>query len=278
MKLNGPMRVWTSAVRALLLIAAAVPPAANSAAAQSADAAGRNPVLAGDYFVGASVFLFERTVLAAFAPAGTADSMLDAGAITLAHENAGDESGAVALDAMVGWLDAWVAAGSGAAGAAEDVVPGFGPERRRWLACLIYGADPKSRAPLAQRAGLSEDDRADCIARYGDARRKWAAWLQPYRKSADLPSDKEPSLRLAFAPAVDEADQAIADAMQKNGLFQALTDEINAGLAMPRPITALLTQCGAVQALPTLAFYNPDRGEAVICYELLAQLLQAAPQ
>src|SRR5689334_3713734 len=40
--------------------------------------------LAGDYFVGASVFLFERTVLAAFAPADSSDAVLDAGAIVLA--------------------------------------------------------------------------------------------------------------------------------------------------------------------------------------------------
>ena len=74
---------------------------------------------------------------------------------------------------------------------------------------------------------------------------------------------------LIFAPAIDEGDQAIADAMKKNGLFQVLTDDLNAMLAMPRPITALLTQCGEPRA-----FYNPDRGEAVLCYELLAALLK----
>ena len=66
--------------------------------------------------------------------------------------------------------------------------------------------------------------------------------------------------------------QAGLAAMRKNGLFQVLTDHINAALTMPRPMTALLTQCGEAKA-----FYNPDRGEAVLCYELLGALLLTAP-
>ncbi|HVM84632.1 MAG TPA: DUF4344 domain-containing metallopeptidase, partial [Candidatus Binatia bacterium] len=118
---------------------------------------------------------------------------------------------------------------------------------------------------------------------YQDAAKKWTAWLLPFRKlpgapvpvraaPEGAPFEGEPVLRLAFAPALDDADQAIADAMQKNGLFQVLTDGLNATLAMPRPMTALLTQCGEPKA-----FYNADRGEAVLCYELLAELLKAAP-
>ena len=38
-------------------------------------------------------------------------------------------------------------------------------------------------------------------------------------------------------------------------------------------VTALITQCGEPNA-----FYNPDRGEAVLCYEMLGALMQAAPQ
>jgi hypothetical protein len=41
---------------------------------------------------------------------------------------------------------------------------------------------------------------------------------------------------------------------------------------MPRPVTALLTQCGEARA-----FYNADRGEAVLCYEMLGALVKAAP-
>src|SRR3954466_2631465 len=64
--------------------------------------------LAGDYFVGASVFLFERTVLAAFAPPDATDATLDGGAIVLAREKAEDESGSVALQAILAWLNAWL--------------------------------------------------------------------------------------------------------------------------------------------------------------------------
>jgi len=51
-----------------------------------------------------------------------------------------------------------------------------------------------------------------------------------------------------------------------------LADDFNLSLAMPRPVTALLTQCGEARA-----FYNADRGEAVLCYEMLGALVKAAP-
>jgi hypothetical protein len=233
--------------------------------------------LSGDYFVGASVFLFERTVLAAFAPAGTTDSMLDAGAIVLAGENAGDEDSGVALDAISGWLEATAIGRS-------DPVPGLGRERAQGLVCLLYGLDAAANADLAGRAKINPGSQPDCAARYSDARHKWLSWLLPFRKSPSVPApisaapegapaEGEPVLQLSFAPTFDDANQAIADAMQKNGLFQLLTDDFNAALAMPRPITALITQCGEPKA-----FYNADRGEAVLCYELLAELVKNAPK
>jgi hypothetical protein len=247
-----------------------------------ADGAGPpNDPLGGDYFVGASVFLFQRTVLTPFAPAGVNDSMLDAGVIVEAHDNAADEDGAVALDAIVGWL---AASAFGQPVTELDPVPALNQDRRRALVCLVYGADPQNQATLAHHAGLGEADRTACTARYQDARKKWTVWLLPYRRDPDspvtlraapegAPSEGEPILSLSFAPTIDDGDQAIADAMQKNGLFQVLTDDFNAILMMPRPITALLTQCGEARA-----FFNPDRGEAVLCYELLGALLKSAPK
>ncbi|MES1150688.1 MAG: DUF4344 domain-containing metallopeptidase [Dongia sp.] len=261
------------------------------AIAAQAGAKADSEQLGGDYFVGASVFLFQRTVLIPFAPAGVNDSMLDAGVIVEAHDNAEDEDGAVALDAIVGWLAAGAygeppaAQTTGGQPAPEvDPVPLLNQERRRALVCLVFGADPQNQSSLAHHAGLDEADRVPCTARYQEARKKWAAWLLPYRRTPDMPaplraspegapSEGEAALRLAFAPSVDEADQAIADAMRKNGLFQVLTDDLNAALVMPRPMTALLTQCGEARA-----FYNADRGEAVLCYELLAALLKSAPK
>jgi len=276
--MQGPCsrRLGSAIAVALLLLAPFAPQFTVRAWADDADPLG------GDYFVGASVFLFQRTVLIPFAPVGVNDSMLDAGVIVEAHDNATDEDGAVALDAIAGWLAASV---FGQPATEEDAVPALNQERRHALVCLIFGADPQNQSTLAHHAGMGEADRATCTARYQEARKKWAAWLLPYRRTPDMPaplraspegapSEGEPSLRLAFAPTIDEGDQAIADAMRKNGLFQVLTDDLNsAPLLMPQPMTALLTQCGEAKA-----FFNPDRGEAVLCYELLAALLKSAPK
>jgi hypothetical protein len=254
-----------------------------ASAAADADSDPQSPdesPLAGDYFVGASVFLFERTVLAAFAPPDSSDATLDAGAIVLARANADSESGSVALQAILAWLEAWLSLEKTPG---SEAPPGFDAERRHALACLAYGADPEVSTGLAAHVALGLDERQRCVARYLEARKQWAGWLDPYRKSSNGPAtvraapegaaaEDEPALRLAFAPTIDEADQAIADAVRENGLFQLLTDDFNARFAMPRAVTALLTQCGEARA-----FYNADRGEAVLCYEMLGALVKAAP-
>jgi hypothetical protein len=263
-------------VAALLLIA-------GSAAADDGDDRQRpnGEQLAGDYFVGASVFLFERTVLAAFAPPDASDATLDAGTIVLAREKADSEAGSVALQAILAWLEAWLSLEKKTPG--SEPPPGFDADRRHALACLAYGADPDVSGGLADHVALGSEERKACIARYLEARKQWSDWLDAYRKLGSgpapiratpegAPPEDEPALRLAFAPTVDEADQAIADAVRENGLFQVLTDDFNASLAMPRPVRALLTQCGEPRA-----FYNADRGEAVLCYEMLGALVKAAP-
>jgi hypothetical protein len=257
-----------------------------TAASATADDSDDRQRLAGDYFVGASVFLFERTVLAAFAPpeingAESSDATLDAGAIVLAREKADSESGSVALQAILAWLEAWLSLEKKNPG--SEAPPGFDADRRHALACLAYGADPEVSAGLADHIALGGEERKACIARYLEARKLWSGWLDSYRKSGSgpapiraapegAPPEDEPALRLAFAPTFDEADQAIADAVRENGLFQVLTDDFNASLAMPRPVRALLTQCGEARS-----FYNADRGEAVLCYEMLGALVKAAP-
>ena len=131
-----------------------------------------------------------------------------------------------------------------------------------------------ARRPLIIRGGLVLDaDRflgaADVLVQDGVV----VAIGEPGMAAPDgAPAEDEPLPRLAFAPTMDDADQAIADALRENGLFQLLTDDLNSGLAMPRPVTALLTQCGEAKA-----FYNADRGEAVLCYEMLGALVKAAP-
>lgn len=221
----------------------------------------------GDYFIGASVFLFQRGAMSVFAPAGSDAAELDRGAISFAVENSQGESGSIALDTIHGWLIAW-------AGGAGDP-PGFDPARRAHLACLIVGADAKAAGDLAAVAGLDDAARLSCAEEYRQAAARWSALLAPYRRGAD-PASPPPSpgagrLALEYAPAIEPANELIAEAMRKNQLFDALADELNAGLAMPADTLALLTECRKPQS-----FYNPDRREIVFCYELLAGILAAA--
>src|SRR3569623_67932 len=94
--------------RQAIFIAALLLAAASAAADEGSGQRPDGEQLAGDYFVGASVFLFERTVLTAFAPPESSDAVLDAGVIVRARENADSESGSVALQAILAWLQAWL--------------------------------------------------------------------------------------------------------------------------------------------------------------------------
>ena len=220
----------------------------------------------GDYFIGASVFLFERGAMAAIAATGAdldADE-LDRGAIYFAVTNSQGESGSLALDTIHGWLIAW-------AGGDGDP-PGFDAARRMHLACLIAGADPGAGADLADAVGLGEATRLQCVSEYQQAATRWATLIAPYRRGpGQEPPKGSGQLALDYAPAIEPANDLIAQAMRKNQLFDALTDEVNNALAMPRPTLALLTECQKPKT-----FYNPDRREIVICYELLAGILAAA--
>src|SRR3954471_14065675 len=142
--------------------------------------------LAGDYFVGASVFLFERTVLAAFAPADSDAATLDAGVIVLAREKADSESGSVALQAVLAWLNAWLTLESKNPG--SPAPPEFDAGRRHALACLAYGADADVSTDLANHIALGADERKACTARYLEARKHWLGWLESFRKSPGAPA------------------------------------------------------------------------------------------
>jgi hypothetical protein len=155
-RLNSPRRAL--AVGVLLL----------TGASAAADEPYDRQRLAGDYFVGASVFLFQRTVLAAFAPADSDDAMLDAGVLVLARETADSESGSVALQAILAWLEAWLSLEKQSPG--SEAPPGFDAERRHALACLAYGADPDVSSVLADHIALGSEERKTCVARYLEAR------------------------------------------------------------------------------------------------------------
>jgi hypothetical protein len=254
------------AARCGLLTLALVICLAGPAFAQSETPAdsSKSDLASGDFFIGASVFLFERGTMAAFAPEDATADELDRGAIYFAVANSQGESGSLALDTIHGWLIAW-------AGGDGDP-PGFDAARRLRLACLIVGADPKAAADVADAVGLGEEARLKCATEYDETAARWSKLVDPYRRAPDRqPPKNSGPLTLDYAPAVEPANDFIAQAMQKNQLFDALTDEVNNALAMPRKTLALLTECKKPRT-----FYNPDRHEIVICYELLGGILAAA--
>jgi hypothetical protein len=120
--------------------------------------------------------------------------------------------------------------------------------------------------------GLGEEARLKCATEYDETAARWSKLVDPYRRAPDRqPPKNSGPLALSYAPAVDPVNDFIAQAMQKNQLFDALTEEVNNALVLPRKTLALLTECKKPQS-----FYNPDRHEIVICYELLGGILTAA--
>lgn len=112
--------------------------------------------------------------------------------------------------------------------------------------CLFYGADPETRADLAEEFELPEDRAESCPEEFDLAAASWDRFL------TELETTK-PGKTLIFA----------GDASGDIGAL--LADEIadlNAAYALPRPIEVTLDDCGEANA-----FYDPEAAKITICTE-----------
>jgi hypothetical protein len=229
-----------------------------------------------DVILGALVAEFHISVAASLLPDTTPESVPDAAT----SEDA--ITGAAQLILLTGIIDA-PADGEADLGKALDAFLSFAgtldktketplsPKLARALACQLIGADPVAHAALGSTLGINAGAAADCANAQAKAAAIWNGRLAPYRRGPGLtpPKDSGP-LYVEIAPVIDEANEAIAESLRGNGLFDSLAERLNAELALPFARMLLVTECGGPNA-----FFNPDRREIVLCDERIAAWIAA---
>jgi len=73
------------------------------------------------------------------------------------------------------------------------------------------------------------------------------------------------AVQVIYEPAADPALAEIASAISGHAIFEEVAAYVTANIAIPRTLPIRFTACGHPNA-----YYSPDQGEVIMCYELLA--------
>ncbi|WP_374654030.1 DUF4344 domain-containing metallopeptidase [Dongia sp.] len=215
---------------------------------------------------------------------GVAGSLLpDASAVSDAALSEDAIAGAAQLIQLTGIAEQPADAGETDLGKALDAFLAFAatldkakkaplaPKLARALACQLIGADPVAHAALGSILEIDAAAAARCTEAAHKSAAEWNKRFAPYRRGPGLtpPAGAGP-LYVEIAPVIDEANEAIAEALRRNGLYDSLAERLNAELALPYGRLLLVTECGGPNS-----FFNPDRREIVLCDERIAAWIAA---
>ena len=129
-------------------------------------------------------------------------------------------------------------------------------QRAYQIVCLMVGADPGFFGEVADNAGLDPDRQAECADEFNQKVTSVEAVTTPLQ---GLPA-KGASVSVVYEDtSTYAADKSL---LQSAKLLEILADS-RGQFAIPRPITLRATECGEANA-----FYDPEAGEIVYCYEL----------
>ncbi|VAW12931.1 hypothetical protein MNBD_ALPHA09-3 [hydrothermal vent metagenome] len=142
---------------------------------------------------------------------------------------------------------------------------GLDGDRPRGLACLVYGKAPQDRELLAELVALSSAGRANCARHYGRIRDYWLAAVTGFLRA---PSAREDAL---VDVELDPASGTLASARSiliAGETVHEIVYFLRRAVRYPRPLVMRGTSCG----VPMVGI-DPDSGQLVVCYELLAELV-----
>ncbi|WP_022702476.1 DUF4344 domain-containing metallopeptidase [Pseudorhodobacter ferrugineus] len=134
-------------------------------------------------------------------------------------------------------------------------VHGLDMQRYYNQVCLFYGADPDTRAALAEEFALPAERAETCVEEYDLAAASWAAVLDPLTAS-------EPTKSIGFD---GETSSDIG------ALIASEVTDLNQAFTLPKPVTVALTSCGEENA-----FYDPETATITICTEYVEFLERQA--
>jgi hypothetical protein len=175
-------------------------------------------------------------------------------------EDEASDPSTILIDAMRGWFAASKRGGS-------DEIEWWdehGPDQQRayQIACLLYGADPKTFGAMADEVKLPATRRESCAAEAEVNSRSWVKVVAPYV----LDDGEKSRKRVAVSYGKGGDYSAERDLLKDSGLLEGVAEELNGVFRLPRALTISAKKCGEPNA-----FWDPETGEVQICYELVRE-------
>jgi hypothetical protein len=171
------------------------------------------------------------------------------------------------LAAAQGWFDS-AAEGADAEPAWWDE-HGIDQQRGFQILCLLAGADAAGFSPAARAAVMPPERIEGCAGEYDAVSASWDKVLAPH-----VLNDGE-AVTAKIAVRYDPAPKALEDAaavLRESEILEGLADTLQAGFRLKSAVTLKGSACGEPNA-----FWDSERRELVMCYELADWYLQRAP-
>ena len=133
------------------------------------------------------------------------------------------------------------------------------------MLCLMVGSDEGTFGQLATDLGLPAEKRANCAKDYAQAWHSWEKVTDAHLRDSDKPAGKI-SISYRMVPE-DLASMEIF--LKESGLLELVAQDLDTLYALPDKVTFTARPCGAENA-----YWDPDKRELTLCYELMAGFAQ----
>ncbi len=171
-----------------------------------------------------------------------------------------DEADQALIDAADGWYlsDAYAAEES----PEYDLDSFYGEhsldlQRSFAAVCMMVGANMEVFTEVATEFGMDENRQSSCAFTFQQAASSWFTLLEPHM------SDTGPSVQITVGYHPSENFSEIAAMLEEGELLEYAATQALMGFELPRDVVIIATECGVANA-----FYDPEDGSVVFCYEL----------
>jgi hypothetical protein len=168
------------------------------------------------------------------------------------------ETDQVLIDSADGWF---LSDAANTAETFEDAefydVHSLDVQRAFQVVCLMVGADTEVFGEIADNVGLDIDRQESCITDFGQTSQSWNAVLEPFL----APEGHSTEIYISYDPT--ENYVGVQELLRSEEILELTAHFVLQDFALPRPVTLRVAECGEPNA-----FYDPDPGEIIFCYEL----------
>lgn len=133
------------------------------------------------------------------------------------------------------------------------------------MLCLMVGSDEGTFGQFATDMGLPAEKRTSCAKDYAQAWHSWEKVTNAHLRNSDKPAGKI-SISYQMVP---ENLASMEIFLKESGLLELVAQDFDTLYALPDKVTFTARPCGGENA-----YWDPDKRELTLCYELMAGFAQ----